>query len=106
MIADPSPPPRTVRCFAVAIGPDAQAAARTLVADLRIAGVPAARSLEERPLKAQLKMADRAGAAFVAIIGEREVAEGTVTLRRLSDGEQTVVSIADVGTHVAREARP
>ena len=41
-------------------------------------------------------MADRAGAAFVAIIGERELAEGVVTLRRLADGIQKTVPAGEV----------
>ena len=59
-------------------------------------GLPADRAFEQRPLKAQLKMADRADAAFVAIIGERELAEGVVTLRRLADGMQKSVPSTDV----------
>jgi histidyl-tRNA synthetase len=90
------PPVRGPRCFVVAIGPDAEMAGRSLVADLRGEGVPAAASYEERPLKAQLRMADRAGAAFVAILGERELADGTVVLKRLVDGEQRSVPTADV----------
>jgi histidyl-tRNA synthetase len=85
------PPARAPRCFVVAIGTDGQAAGRRLVAELRDAGVSAARSFQDRPLKAQLKMADRAGAAYVAILGEREVADGVVTLKRLDDGTQEVV---------------
>jgi histidyl-tRNA synthetase len=99
----PVPAPRAVRCFVVAIGSDAQIAARRLVADLRGAGIPAARSFEERPLKAQLKMADRSGAAFAAIVGERELADGTVTLRRLEDGEQTTVDLADAAAKLSSD---
>ena len=99
----PLPLARTVRCFVVAIGSEAQAAGRRLVAELRGAGVPAVRSFDERPLKAQLKMADRAGAAFVAIIGERELADGTVTLRRMSDGEQETADLADVAGRLSRD---
>ncbi len=33
-------------------------------------------------------MADRAGATFAVIIGEREAAAGTVKLRRLADGHE------------------
>jgi len=33
-------------------------------------------------------MADRAGARFAVIVGEREAAAGTVTVRRLEDGRQ------------------
>ncbi|MGZ5299573.1 MAG: histidine--tRNA ligase [Actinomycetota bacterium] len=94
----PSPAARAPRCFVVSIGPDAEVAGRYLIADLRNEGIPAAGSYEERPLKAQLKMADRAGAAFVAIVGEQELANGTVTLRRLVDGVQKSVPTSDVAT--------
>jgi len=92
----PLPSPRTPRCFVVAIGADAETAGRYLIADLRDEGIAAAGSHEDRPLKAQLKMADRAGASFAAIVGERELADGTVTLRRLADGVQMSVPTADV----------
>jgi histidyl-tRNA synthetase len=98
----PLPPARAPRCFMVAIGPDAEAAGRRLVAELRDGGIAAAGSYEERPLKAQLKMADRAGAAFVAIVGEQELANGTVTLRRLVDGVQKSVPAADVATWLTK----
>ncbi|MGA9160859.1 MAG: histidine--tRNA ligase [Actinomycetota bacterium] len=91
-----------VACFVVSIGPDAWAVGARLVGDLRSAGIPAATAFEERPLKAQLKMADRTGAAYAAIVGEREVAAGTVTLRRLSDGEQERVPIDDVVNWLSR----
>jgi histidyl-tRNA synthetase len=101
------PPARTPRCFLVAIGDEARDAGGRLVEELRQAGVTAARAFEERPLKAQLKMADRAGAAFVVIIGERELADGTVTLRRLADGVQKSVPLDDVARWVTRlEDRP
>ncbi|MET0801624.1 MAG: histidine--tRNA ligase [Actinomycetota bacterium] len=104
MEGEGAPPPvaRTPRCFVVALGDAAGAEARALVDDLRSAGVPADRAFEERPLKAQLKMADRADAAFVAIIGERELAEGVVTLRRLADGLQKSVPSTDVVAWLAR----
>jgi histidyl-tRNA synthetase len=89
-------------CFVVAIGEDAADAAPGLVADLRAAGVATASAYEERPLKAQLKMADRAGAAFVAILGDREMAEGAITLRRLFDGVQKTVPAADVVSWLTR----
>jgi histidyl-tRNA synthetase len=74
--------------FAVGVGDAGRARARDLVRELRAAGVAADTAFEDRPLKAQLKMADRAGATFAAIVGERELEAGTVTLRRMSDGEQ------------------
>lgn len=98
----PTPPPRAPRCFVVAIGPDAEAAGGHLIAELRGEGIAAAGSHEERPLKAQLKMADRAGAAFVAIVGEQELANGTVMLRRLADGVQKSVPTPDVAAWLTK----
>ena len=87
----PLPGARGARCFVVALGEAAQDAAAALVAELRAAGVPAESSFGDRPMKAQMKMADRAGADFVAIIGAQELADGAVTLRRLADGDQQTV---------------
>jgi histidyl-tRNA synthetase len=48
---------------------------------------------EPRPLGAQLRIADRVGARFAVIIGYREATAGTVTLRRMSDGDQVEVGL-------------
>ena len=47
-------------------------------------------------------MADRAGAAFAAIMGERELADGAITLRRLVDGVQKSVPLDDVVDWLSR----
>jgi histidyl-tRNA synthetase len=84
--------------FVVTMGPDARRSGGELVGELRAAGVPAQAALGERSLKGQLRTAERAGARFVAILGEREVASDTVTLRRLPDGfEETVPRVGLVG---------
>ena len=97
----PSEPP--VAVYVVALGDAARAAGEALVARLRAAGLPADASYEERPMKAQLKQADRASARFAAILGENELAAGTVTLRRMTDGEQQAVPVDDVAAQVAAE---
>jgi histidyl-tRNA synthetase len=84
-------PPVARGVFVVAIGDEARRQARALVRELREAGVPAEASLEDRPLKAQLKMADRTGASLAAIIGEQELRDGVVTVRRMDDGTQKQV---------------
>jgi histidyl-tRNA synthetase len=77
--------------FVVTVGPNAFPAGRELVRAFRQAGVPAQVPFEDRPLNAQFRMADRSGAAFAAVLGERELSDGTVTIRRLADGvEETV----------------
>ena len=63
-----------------------RAAAFKLAADARHAGHSAQCELAGRSLKGQLKSADRAGARFVAILGD----EG-MTLKDMESGEQRVV---------------
>jgi histidyl-tRNA synthetase len=88
-------PPATggVDCFVVAVGEGMEPAALEVVRALRDAGVRTDVAYEARPLKAQLRMADRSGARFAAIMGEREAQSRTVTLRRLSDGVQEELDI-------------
>jgi histidyl-tRNA synthetase len=91
-----------IACFVVSIGDQASRVGARLVGDLRDAGIPAAAAFEERPLKAQLKMADRSGAAYAVILGEREVATGTATMKSLGDGDQEEVPIDDVVNWLSR----
>jgi histidyl-tRNA synthetase len=88
--------------FVVTMGAEARRSGGELVRELRAAGVPAQMAFDERSLKGQLRTADRAGAGFVAILGEREVADGTVTLRRLADGVEETVPRGDVASRMTR----
>jgi histidyl-tRNA synthetase len=73
-------------------------AGRDLSVELRRAGIAAERAFDGRSMKSQMKSADRSGAAFVLIIGEDEVAAGTVTIRDLrgDTGQETVARVAAV----------
>jgi len=66
-------------------------AAVALTAELREAGIGADRSFGNRSMKAQFKAADRSGARLALVVGEREAADGTVTVRDMRTGEQDVV---------------
>ena len=79
--------------FVVAMGEEAMVRAGEVIRTLREAGLSVARSFEARPLKAQLRMADRAGATCALLLGEREAAAGTVKLKRLSDGHEEEVGL-------------
>jgi histidyl-tRNA synthetase len=71
---------------------------------LRAAGLTADRSYENRSMKAQMKAANKSGAAFAVIIGTDELDAGTATVRLLRDGEQVTVErdslISDLQTRV------
>jgi histidyl-tRNA synthetase len=100
----PLPRPNVPAVFVVAIGDAARAEGAALVRSLREAGMAADTAYEDRPLKAQLRMADRAGARYAAIIGEREVDAKTVTMRRLADGDQQSIPIEEAGEWISRQA--
>ena len=88
---------RAPAVFVVTIGDrNVWKAGDELVRALRLEGIGAVAAYEERPLKAQLRMADHSGAVYAAIIGEREFEAGTVTVRRLADGEQESVAVSEV----------
>jgi histidyl-tRNA synthetase len=77
--------------------------ARDVSAQLRAAGLAALRAYDDRSLKAQLKLADRAGARYAVIVGPREVEEETVTVRLLREGKQTTVRREELTEWMRRE---
>jgi histidyl-tRNA synthetase len=101
-IEAPAEPPLDV--FVVAFGVEGRAAGSDIVRALRGAGLAVDAPFGERPMKAQLRMADRAEARFAAIVGDGDAAAGTVTLRRLADGAQETIPAADVAARL-REGR-
>ena len=94
---------RPLDAYVVAIGDTARATARPLVAELRAAGLAADLAYEDRPLKAQLKMADRAGARTAVIIGDQELATGAVTVRRMDDGHQRAVALSGLAAALSTD---
>jgi len=50
----------------------------------------------ERSLKGSMKAADKSGAQFVVVIGDSEIEQGEVALKRMSDGVVTSVKIAEL----------
>ena len=87
--------------FVVALGDVATPASVVLAEDLRRAGLRVETALGGRSMKAQMKAADRSGARFALVVGDDEVAAGTVAVRDLAASEQASVAVADVAAHLA-----
>jgi histidyl-tRNA synthetase len=96
-------PSSTVDAFVVDVVDGTHALA--LTSELRSAGVRADRAFDQRSMKAQMKQADRSGAALTLIVGEQEVADRTVTLRRMTDAVQQTVPREKV-VEVVRQGLP
>lgn len=74
--------------FIAALGEGAQRAAFILMTRLQRRGVRVEMDYAGRSLKAQIKRADKLGAAHTLIIGETELADGAGVLRDMTSGDQ------------------
>ena len=63
-----------------------------VAAALRAAGIACEIYPDNAKLKKQFEYADRKGIPFLAIVGDQEVADGTVTLKNLASGEQRAIA--------------
>ena len=79
-----------------------RARALSLVAALRRQDISAECDLMERSVKAQLKYADKLGARYVAVIGESELAEGAVNLKKMSDGSSVKLPFGEICNYLKK----
>ena len=93
---------RRVDVYGVPMGVEAKKTLAVVVDRLRRAGVSTDMSYGDRGLKGAMKGADRAGALFALVLGEQELADGTVVLRDLTTREQHEVALQDVVDTVRR----
>lgn len=67
-----------------------------LLKELRAAGINAEIYPEVAKMKKQMGYADKKGIPFVALVGENEMQEGVVSLKNMTTGEQTNVTVAEL----------
>ncbi|QXJ20090.1 histidine--tRNA ligase [Actinomadura graeca] len=92
--------PAGPRCevFGVALGEAAERRMFALVDGLRRAGVAADMAFGGKRLKGAMKDADRSGARYAVILGERDITDGVAQVKDLAEGEQDAVPLADIIT--------
>ena len=59
-----------------------------------------------RGLKGGMKAADRSGAKYAIVLGERDLDEGVAQVKDLRTGEQTPIPIADVVKELCARLEP
>ncbi len=74
------------KVFIAAMGEEAYKKAFEIVSELRQKGVYADLDHMERGIKAQFKYSDKINAEYVAVIGDNELAEGYLNLKKMQDG--------------------
>lgn len=92
------------RCqvFGVPLGTDAKAELVSIAGQLRAAGVSVDLAYGDRGLKGAMKAADRSGAKLALVLGDRELAEGTIEVKNLTNGEQHKTSLEGVVAEVSQ----
>ncbi|MCM3263918.1 histidine--tRNA ligase [Streptomyces thermoviolaceus] len=85
--------PAVTSVFAVPLGEEARRALFATITELRKAGVAADFSYGHKGLKAAMKAANRSGARYALVAGERDLAEGVVQLKDMESGEQVAVGL-------------
>jgi len=82
--------------FIIPLGDDQKSVALSLAAQLRSVGIRTEIAFGDRALKGAMKAADKSGSRYVVIIGDDEVASGSVELKRMNDGTITSVKISEL----------
>jgi histidyl-tRNA synthetase len=85
-----------VSVFAIALGESAKRTLFNVVTELRRAGLGADFGYAGKGLKGTMKAADRSGARFALIAGDRDLAEGLVQVKDLTSGEQSPVPLTEL----------
>ncbi|MFC5723301.1 histidine--tRNA ligase [Streptomyces gamaensis] len=85
--------PVPTEVYAVPLGEEARRVLFGVVTELRRAGLAADFAYGGKGLKNAMKSANRSGARFALVAGERDLAEGVLQLKDLESGEQTPVAL-------------
>ncbi len=88
--------PKRSDLFIAALGDEARTEALYWLGYLRRKGLKVEYSLEDKSLKSQMKQADKAGARYCLIVGEKEMDEEEAILRDMKTKEQETVDLDDL----------
>ncbi len=95
LAAEPSP-----RFFVVPLGSAAKAWAVRFVGELRGTGVAGDLAYGDRGLKGAMKAADRSGASYAVVVGDRDLESGVAQVKDLRSGEQAAVPLAELAARL------
>ena len=88
--------PEEAKIFLAQLGQMAKRKGMKLFEEFRAAKIPVAESFSKDSLKAQLRSADKMGAKWVLIFGQKEALEDFITLRDMETGTQKEIKLDKV----------
>ena len=87
------PPRDPLAIFIVALGSEAKKRAVLLAGEIRNGGIAVDLAYGDRGLKGAMKAADRSGAYFSIVIGERDLEKDTGELKNMQSGVQETITL-------------
>jgi histidyl-tRNA synthetase len=93
--------PARVQIFVVPLGEEPRHVVVRLLADLRRMGIATDMAYGDRGIKGAMRAADRSGAKYAVVVGERDLNAGVVQVKDMASGDQVAVPQADVVTYLA-----
>ncbi len=89
--------------FVAQLGEAARKKTLGLVEELRRAGVSASSNMAKDGLKQQLEMANKGGARFTVILGQKEILDGTIIIRDMDSGIQEICDFKKASNELKRK---
>ncbi len=103
MLASPAEPAGRCEVFLVPLMPPALDRALVLQKQLRAAGLKALFDTEGRSFKARMKLADKLGARYAAILGDDEMKRGAWSVRDMAASTQEDVAMDRIVEHLTEK---
>lgn len=94
------PKPNNCEAYVCSLGKEAGIKGFSIAAELRDAGIITECDHMERSLKAQLKYANKTGAAWVIIIGDEEIKSGTAVVRDMLNSKEHPVPFTELKSFI------
>ncbi|MEK7637387.1 MAG: histidine--tRNA ligase [Patescibacteria group bacterium] len=98
----PPRPSATPEIFVAQLGDPARRKMLKLFEQLRIQGIRVAESMTKDGIKQQLEVANRLGAHYTLIVGQKEMMDDTILIRDMENGIQEVVPFAKVESEIKK----
>lgn len=98
----PAKPAEAPEVFVAQLGDQARRKMLKLFEQLRMQGVRMAEAMTKDGIKQQLEVANRLGAHYTLIVGQKEMMDDTVLIRDMENGIQEVVPFAKVESEVKK----
>ena len=95
-------PEEGVDCYLAGMDASSRERAFLLANELRRQGVSCETDLMERSVKAQFKYADKTGARFVAVLGERELLEDAAEVKDMKTSSSERVKLEELANYIQR----